>query len=221
MANYDDDYYNAKKTDPNRYNPHRHSIYGGLMEGLTVCEGVAQLMNYLLNKLGVFCCVVCGEIKGSKNDDGHAWNIVKIENDYYHIDTTFDMCITEDKHNIRYDYFCLNDHTIKKDRQFKYREVKYIECRETRHEYYRTQKSFINGPSQLAPFFQKNVERLTNITFRCASGITEKEVLSAYLSALKALGHCEFRYTYSHSDVGVYVLKMEANLSNYENKNEE
>ena len=208
MSNYDTDYIDAKKTDPKRYNPYRHSIYGIIMEGLTVCEGVAQLMNYLLNRLGVFCCVVCGDIKDSDSDAGHAWNIVKIENDYYHIDTTFDMCITEDKHNIRYDYFCLDDSTIKKDRQFKYREIKYIECRATKHEYYRTQKSFILGPSQLAPFFQKNVDRLTNITFRCASGITEQEVLSAYVHALKALGHREFTYTHGCSDVGVYVLKL-------------
>ena len=43
-------------------------------------------MQYLLNNLGVECTVVTGKSKGG---EGHAWNLVKIDGDYYYLDATW------------------------------------------------------------------------------------------------------------------------------------
>lgn len=206
IAGYDTIYYDSLRINSSNYNPHRHSIYGLLAEGKTVCEGVAQLMNFLLNKLGIFCYVVCGKIL--KTGEHHAWNIVKIENDYYHIDTTFNMGLTVDKKNIRYDYFCLDDNAIGLDRQFTNEDAEYIKCSSTRHEYYRCQNLFVEKKEQLSSLFERNRVYLKNISFRVTDNVTEAHVLNEYKRAIGLFGLIGRSISYSRSDTGVYSLGL-------------
>ena len=53
----------------------------------TVCSGYSKATQYLLNKLGVFCIYITGSAKGEGS--GHAWNMVRIDGDYYLLDTTW------------------------------------------------------------------------------------------------------------------------------------
>jgi len=61
--------------------------YGCLIENVSVCEGYARAIKRLLDAAGIENQIAYGE-KG--NDDeyrgAHAWNIVKIGNEYYHLD---------------------------------------------------------------------------------------------------------------------------------------
>jgi len=74
----------------------------------TVCSGYSKATQYLLNKLGIFCIYISGGTKGQT--DNHAWNLVKIEGDYYLLDTTWgnpvSMNPTQEK-RMTYNYFCL------------------------------------------------------------------------------------------------------------------
>lgn len=51
----------------------------------TVCQGYASAMQYLLTQLNIPCIVVTGEADGVS----HAWNLVKMDGEYYYIDTTW------------------------------------------------------------------------------------------------------------------------------------
>lgn len=91
--------------------PESYSTYGVLSLGIGVCEGYAKAMKYLLDAAGVDSIIVIGESKG----ESHAWNLVKIEEEYYHIDSTWDDPITMDESDIlRYNFFNLNDEEISK-----------------------------------------------------------------------------------------------------------
>ena len=91
--------------------PESYSTYGVLSLGIGVCEGYAKAMKYLLDAAGVDSIIVIGESKG----ESHAWNLVKIEEEYYHIDSTWDDPITIDESDIlRYNFFNLNDEEISK-----------------------------------------------------------------------------------------------------------
>lgn len=57
---------------------------------LTVCQGFGQAFSYIMKELGIECYTV------QSNDANHIWNVVKIGNDYYHIDTTWN---TDNKDN--------------------------------------------------------------------------------------------------------------------------
>lgn len=89
----------------------KQTIYGGLVGGTIQCEGYAKTMMYLCDMAGIECVVVPGT-----NEEGgtHAWNCVKIGNNWYNLDTTWDDPIlsTPDETNLRYNYFLVPDSWI-------------------------------------------------------------------------------------------------------------
>lgn len=64
-----------------------NSAYGALKFNLAVCEGYAELMDIMLKLAGIESIIVVGDII---DDIPHAWNLVKISGNYYHIDATWD-----------------------------------------------------------------------------------------------------------------------------------
>ena len=60
---------------------------GALVRGLAVGEGFAMAFKALCDELRFDCRVVLGYI----DDRVHAWNIVSLDGDYYHIDVA--MCV--------------------------------------------------------------------------------------------------------------------------------
>ncbi len=75
------------------------SAYSALVNGQTVCAGYARAFQYLMIRLGIptyYCAGSSGE--------NHAWNIVKLGNDYYNVDVTWD-----DASKGKYDYFNKTD----------------------------------------------------------------------------------------------------------------
>jgi hypothetical protein len=79
--------------------------YESLITGKTVCQGYAMLMYRLLNDSGVDCKIVIGYLSGV----GHSWNKVKLDGNWYNVDTT-----NNDANNS--DIFLLkSDKTMKKN----------------------------------------------------------------------------------------------------------
>ncbi|GHU82336.1 hypothetical protein AGMMS50284_4040 [Clostridia bacterium] len=83
------------------------SIYGALVNKKAVCEGYAKAMQYLLSCVGIECATV----NGKSENEMHKWNIVKIDNQWYHLDPTWD----DNNEFIIYNYFNLDDELIKTD----------------------------------------------------------------------------------------------------------
>ena len=92
------------------------NIIGAIFNRTAVCEGIAKFVKLAFDYIGVDSLVVSGNARSpSQNNatESHAWNIVKINGNTFHLDVTFDMTI-KNKVN-RYDYFNLSDEDIKKD----------------------------------------------------------------------------------------------------------
>ena len=89
------------------------NIYGALVLRRPVCHGYALAYQYLLQKVGIESLVACGDCH---NGGAHAWNVVKLEGDYYHTDVTWgDGSNTDAAKNVdepNFAYFCLNDREI-------------------------------------------------------------------------------------------------------------
>ena len=85
------------------------SIYGVFVNRKAVCAGYAKATQYLLNMFGIECLYY--------SNDVHAWNIVNLEGDYYHLDTTWgDATNTKPEKNvseeISYDCFCITTEDV-------------------------------------------------------------------------------------------------------------
>lgn len=94
------------------------SAYGCLVKGYASCEGYSKAMKYLLDEVEIENYIALGTTEDENNEaEGHAWNIVKIENEYYHLDVTWNdpVTVSGDKNAVNhYVYFNLNDKEISK-----------------------------------------------------------------------------------------------------------
>ena len=94
-----------EKTVYNKSAAMNQSAYSALVNGQSVCAGYARAFQYIMIKLGIPCYFV-----GGTAGESHAWNIVKLGNEYYNVDLTWDDASTEGK----YDYFNKTDEDYKK-----------------------------------------------------------------------------------------------------------
>ncbi|MDO5708024.1 MAG: S-layer homology domain-containing protein [Andreesenia angusta] len=104
--------------DDNRLNEkgiNVHSPYSIVSSGEGVCQAYALLNYRLLKELGYNALYVIGEAHNKNYDGPHAWNLVQIGQNWYHIDTTWDDPVPDIFNTIRYDYFLLTDMEIGKD----------------------------------------------------------------------------------------------------------
>lgn len=87
------------------------TIYGGFVKGTVQCEGYAKTMQYLCDMSGIESMVIVGS---NEANDSHAWNVVKVDGDWYNIDCTWDDPILSevDETNVRYRYFLVPDEWI-------------------------------------------------------------------------------------------------------------
>ena len=65
--------------------PENQNILSVFLHGRTVCQGYAEAAAYLLEKLGVQSAVVTGTAGG----EPHAWNLVRMDGEYYYVDVTW------------------------------------------------------------------------------------------------------------------------------------
>jgi hypothetical protein len=102
-----DNYINERVTEDS------YTAYGTLINGKAVCQGYADTMKLLLNLAGIEAHVVVGYAK-----QPHAWNLVKIDGEYYHLDATWDDPVPDEGNNVRYSYFNVSDEEISKDHEW-------------------------------------------------------------------------------------------------------
>jgi|GEM_PF-3324529 len=92
--------------------PEAGTVYGAFVEQRAVCSGYALAAKLLLNRVGVSCITVSGFMHND-TENGHMWNLVCIDGNWYHLDVTNDDPTSYSTHNIRsYNYFNLTDSAI-------------------------------------------------------------------------------------------------------------
>ena len=88
-----------------------YSLSGLLKNGQGVCQAYAQLFWALCLNTKIPAGIVYGYAGGGS----HAWNIVNIYGDCFHVDVTWDDPIPDQGQKVRYDYYNLSEQDIKKD----------------------------------------------------------------------------------------------------------
>lgn len=118
-----------------------HTIYGALLEGKCVCEGYTRAFHYLVNKAGFECASIQGVAKMPLSKDNpntnHAWNKIKINDNWYMVDATWDDVTYQTKNGqeidtASYSYFLLNDDYASIDHEeYEIKGFVYPKCNDT------------------------------------------------------------------------------------------
>ncbi len=88
-----------------------YTAYGVLMDNIGVCAGYARAYQKLLQ----YCGIECEYVTGYANGGRHAWNIVKIDGEWYNVDVTWDDPTPDRKGYVRYNYFLRSDAVMARD----------------------------------------------------------------------------------------------------------
>lgn len=95
-----------------------HTAYGALVEGAAVCDGFAKGFQTLCLAVGIPCTEVQGSAVSGGESQNHAWNLTKIDGEWYYTDVTWDNGTDTAQDWTSYRYFNLTsasmgqDHTI-------------------------------------------------------------------------------------------------------------
>ena len=93
------------------YNQDVNAPYFALTEGKTLCNGYAMLMYQMLTKLDIPVRLISGTAGG----EGHAWNLVQLDGEWYHLDATWDDPVPDVEGRFVYNYYLVSDKMIADD----------------------------------------------------------------------------------------------------------
>lgn len=126
------DYQNYLK---NTISDESYGVYGCLVRGYAVCDGYANAMKLLCDLSSLECMIISGKSKNGTVWENHAWNLVKVDGAFYHLDVTSDDPIVKGGGNIlTYYYFNLPDNEMAFSS--KWDKTKYPACTSTVSSYY-------------------------------------------------------------------------------------
>lgn len=89
---------------------HIYDAYGALVEHKAVCDGYAQALQLLYACAGVTSKYISGTATSDTGSMDHAWNLVKLGEDWYHVDATWNDPVPDrGKSTITHPYFNVPD----------------------------------------------------------------------------------------------------------------
>ena len=129
LADYDKSAYDDGVGRPDNTNP-----YGLLVEGYGICLAYASSFQLLMDLAGIECITVIGASASSTTD--HAWNMVRLEGEWYCVDPTWDDPIGGEVRDpwqwdvIHHEYFNVtSDYMRETDHQWDYDNVPEADAR--------------------------------------------------------------------------------------------
>lgn len=156
-----------------------HEIIGALGNGVAVCEGMAKAVKILCDELNLWCIIALSEANPDKGVKyRHAWNVIRIGGQYYHLDVTFDNTLSKDG-TVRYDYVNLSDKQIFRDHEPVIWKVPV--CSDNDHFYYKEKKLSWTTMDDVLNRTKQAVKKGRVLLFHWRGGYLTKEVLGELL----------------------------------------
>lgn len=136
--------------------PHVYTMYGALVRGSAVCHGYAESFRYLAYLAGLDVDLVIGDAVQNGTTVGHAWNIIRLDGEAYHVDTTWDDPIGNTSERISYAYFNVTDEMLEKDHLWNQND--YQQCNATYYNYFVYEGMEVDSVQELKGFLQQGFD---------------------------------------------------------------
>lgn len=100
--------YDIEKNNTGSSKYHSNTAYGALIEGYATCNGYADIYALILDRLNIKNYRIASST--------HIWNAVNINNEWLHVDLTWDDPVSDDgKDYLYHTYFLVDNETLKKE----------------------------------------------------------------------------------------------------------
>jgi hypothetical protein len=168
-------------TDYDKSVQNNQNIQSVFLQGKSVCQGYAKAMQYMLQKADIQCLMVTGFTSGER----HAWDMAKIDGEYYYIDPTWGdasysyngMSLSEESFvpSINYDYFLVTTDELTRTHSIE-KVVELPECISVTDNYFVREGLYFSdyNEEQLAVIFDSEQSMAAGyVTIKCADDIYE------------------------------------------------
>ena len=183
-----------------------HEIIGALGNGVAVCEGIAKAVKILCDELKIWCIVALSEANPEKGIKyRHAWNVIRINGQYYHLDVTFDNTLSKED-VVRYDYVNLSDKQIFRDHEPVIWKVP--ACSEGDHFYYKEKKVSWTTTDEVRNRTKQAVKKGKTLLFHWRGGYLTKEVLAELFLIFNEEAHAKEKQAYVSVNWPQAVLRV-------------
>lgn len=108
--------YDIERNNHGESNYHSYLAYGPLFEGYATCNGYTDVMAIYLSKLGVVNYkIATTPTEENHLTEGHVWNAVLINDEWLHLDLTWDDPVSKDGTDyLQHKYFLIDDDELTK-----------------------------------------------------------------------------------------------------------
>ncbi len=182
--------------------------------GKSVCQGYAKATQYILSQLGIEVALAFGKVE----NDFHSWNLVRVDGDYYYMDTTWGDAgyvrpgggVSMDApQEVNYEYFLITTGQLLTSRVID-NVVPLPECVATQNNYYVREGLYLRSYDEiwLGQLFDAAKSSGQNyVTFMCAGSQVYEEVKDHLITQQEIFGHLSSSeaVTYSYND-DLYTL---------------
>lgn len=191
------------------------TAFSCLADGFSACEGYSKAAKLLCEKAGLECYTVSGDaVNFDGKTEGHMWNIIRIDGDYYHLDVTWDDPITQnEEQTLSHIYMNLSTDEISAD-HFGF--THFFECNSTDANYFAKTDRLFGKLDTTA------VNRLKKVMANAENGHVEIKFDSKtnYSNAVKKLITNGQIYKLADSANRIYGTKLSTKSVGYiENRN--
>ena len=174
--------------------PDNQNICSVFLNQASVCQGYAKAVQYLLTRWNIPTILVTGTVE---NGEGHAWNMVKINDRYYYLDATWgdasylvhlqDGQKIQDMPSINYDYLCVTTEEILRTHSLN-ELVPLPECTSLENNYYVREGAYFTGidVKQLEQLVEQyKADGRETVTLKCANQEVYQNMVEELLTRQK------------------------------------
>ncbi|MBQ8802407.1 MAG: hypothetical protein IJZ53_02070 [Tyzzerella sp.] len=157
---------------------HSFGAYGAACKNLAVCEGYAELLQYLCYCVGINVTSVSGTASGGS----HMWNAIQLDSKWYMLDATWDDSAQDGLHC--YQYFNLTESEMSKDHNADSTNLHVPSCTSTEHAPYRYFALYIESTEAPPVNYEAVIDYLaeTDESYLCVYAGNQSSDLQDYIS---------------------------------------
>lgn len=190
----------------------RNFMYGVLVDGRATCTGYAKTFQYLCNRVGIENTCVFGNAGG----EGHMWNMVKLDGEWYEVDTTWDdTTLDELDDEIFYEFFLVDTAKMSDRQLFDYNYNKPVAYGK-KYYYYNVTGTYAQSTADLKTVIKNALKNAIKENKDCAQAMCADRAIVEAVADLSDSGELfyivlevekETGYTFNKSEMKYYTLE--------------